>query len=197
MKTSETTEIIFSAIHNVQQAVGTIDRSNKADIGTYSYKYADLTAIWEQLKPLFKKEGLTIVQSPTSKSDGMAGDFLETMIYHSGGEYISDKMRLVLSRDDPQGMGAAITYARRYMLSSMLGLVTEEDNDAQSVKYATGDQKKEWVRAYNIVAKKANPETTPTYNDFMKFVQEVYGKHPSKIMAKENQAVLDTIKAFE
>lgn len=197
MSTSESTENILKAIHNVQQSLEVIGKRDKADVGSYSYKYAGMTTIWNHLKPLLKQEELTVIQTPTSGENGIVGDFLQTTIYHASGEYITDKMRLVITRDDPQGFGSAITYARRYALTAMLGIVTDDDNDASTQRLADGEMKKDWVRAFTVVQKQQNPDKVPTNQDFISFMTEVYGKHPTKILAREHQQVLDTINAFK
>lgn len=196
MTASDTTAAIIPAIHAVQQAVDPIEQTGKADTGKFSYRYATLPHIWTTIRDELAKNELTVVQSPTGGVGGMIGDFLTTTIYHSSGEWISDSMRLVITREDPQGMGAAITYARRYALSAMLGLVTDSDTDAVTQRLADGEMKRDWVRAFTVVSKKINPDSVPTNNDFVKFMEEVYGKHPSRILAREHQQVLDTINAF-
>lgn len=187
------------AIFNIQQEIDPIARSEKADIdGKYSYKYAGLPSIWEVLKVLLKKEGLLVKQPAVTWDGHTMGDFLKTTITHvETGESFTEYMRLIMRREDPQGMGAAMTYAKRYQLGNIFGIITEDDNDAKDHRLATAEQKKEWVRAYTIVAKKANPDASPTYNDFAKFLLEVYGKGINDIPAKDSQTVLDTIKAFE
>lgn len=196
MRTSKEFDQVIQAIHNVQQGVENITRSSTADTGKFSYKYADMPTIWNAIKGKLKSEKLTVVQSPTSHAQDMMGDFLNTTIYHSSGQWISDTMRLISNRDDAQGVGAAITYAKRYALTSMLGLVTDEDNDANNQRMADGEMKKEWVRTYVLVAKKADPTHVPTNLEFIQFMTDVYGKHPTKVYAKEHQQVLDTINAF-
>lgn len=203
METGKVTEFntpkLDKAIFNIQQKVDVIARAETADIdGKYSYKYAGLPKVWETLKPLLKEEGL-LVKQPTATHDGHTmGDFLKTTVTHvESGESLTEWMRLVMRKEDPQAMGAAVTYAKRYQLGNIFGLITEDDNDAKDHRLATAEQKKEWVRAYTIVAKKANPDASPTYNDFAKFLLEVYGKGIKDIPAKDSQTVLDTIKAFE
>lgn len=193
MKTSESIDKIIPAIHKVQQEIGIIGRKEKADVGKFSYKYASLSTIWGKLMPLMEDNGLTVMQSPTSDM----GDLLTTTIFHSSGQFIQDRMRLITKSDDPQGIGAAISYARRYAITSMFGIVTDDDNDAVTQREATGEMKKDWVRAFTVVSKKNNPEQAPTQSQFMTFMTDVYGKHPSRVLAKEHQQVLDTINAFD
>jgi len=197
MNTSETYLEVIKGIHAVQQNIGVIGKKSEADTGKYKYRYADMTTIWNAIREELKRQKLTIVQTPTAAHGSMLGDFLTTAIYHESGEWLSDTMRLITNRDDPQGLGAAITYMKRYMIVSMFGLVTDDDNDAADSRLADGEMKKEWVRAYTVVQKKLAPDTPITNSMFINFMQEIYGKHPSKINAREHQAVLDTIKAFD
>lgn len=189
------------AVFNVQQEIDIIAKKETAKIegkASYTYKFAGMPAVWEALKPLLKKHEL-LVRQPTTSWDGkMSGDYLKMIITHiPSGEYDEVFTRLVIRRDDPQGMGAATTFAKRYQLGNYFGLITEDDNDASRSRLATADQKKEWVRAYTTVVKKADVDANPTYNEFAKFLKEVYGKGINDILAKDSQAVLDTIKAFE
>lgn len=197
MKTSDTFTKVIGALHEVQQELEILKRDDKVNSGSYSFKFTGMPTIWVAVKPLLRKNNLTVVQTPSATNGAAIGDFLTTTIYHSSGEFVQDTMRLIVTREDPQGVGSAITYAKRYMLSAMLGVVTDDDNDATTQRLADGDMKKQWVTAYGIVAKKAKPEETPTHGDFVKFMTEVYGKHPTKVLAKEHQNVLDTIKAFD
>lgn len=194
---TEIKQTLAAAMFDVQQKVDTIAKKDEADAGSYKYKYAGMPQIWEAIKPLLKEQQLLVMQSPTTSDGSVSGDYLETTItFIPTGESITRTMRLVSSRQDPQGMGAAITYARRYMLSAMFGLITEDDNDARDHRLATAEQKKDWVRAFTVVSKKANPDANPTYNDFAKFLLEVYGKGINEVLAKDSQSVLDTINAF-
>lgn len=189
---------LIDAIHAVQQEVGVIEKTRTAKIGDkFSYKYADLTDIWVAIKPILEKYKLTIVQYPTSASSNI-GIYYKTEIYASNGESISAVMPLQTTKEDPQALGSAITYIRRYMLVSMLGLFTDDDPDALDHKLATGEQKRAWLTAYNAVARKANPDgKAPTYGEFIKFIREIFGKDFDTIRADEADSVLETIKAFE
>jgi hypothetical protein len=193
MVLSQDNKQVIAAIHKVQQAIDIIKREETADTGKYKYNYASLSKIWLQVKPELEKNELTVMQPPVFESI----DSLETWIHHSSGEYAMTKMRLIITREDPQGMGSAISYARRYALLATLGIVTDDDNDATTQRLADGEMKRDWVRAYTVVSKKTNPDHIPTNMEFIKFMTEVYGKHPSSVLAKEHQTVLDTINAFD
>mgnify|MGYP003327831539 FL=1 len=104
----------------------------------FTSKYADLKEVIECVKEPFADNGLSFVQFPIS-NDGFAG--VETVIMHSSGEWISNEYMLKVSKNDPQGIGSAITYARRYALQAASG-VTSEDDDGESAMGRSPKQKK-------------------------------------------------------
>ena len=95
----------------------------------FKNRYASLAAIHKVVTPILIKHGLAVLQFPVSE-DGKAG--CVTRIVHESGESMEQTLMLPLAKNDPQGAGAAITYARRYGLSGALGLVTEEDDDGEA-----------------------------------------------------------------
>lgn len=95
----------------------------------FKNRYASLAAIHRAVSPLLAKHGLAVMQFPISE-EGRAGCI--TRILHESGESMEETLLLPLSKNDPQGAGAAITYARRYGLSGALGLITEEDDDGEA-----------------------------------------------------------------
>jgi len=105
------------------------DLSNVAKTAANPYfksKYAPLDAIVDATRPVLLKHGLAITQAPLFM-DGMAG--VETTILHKGGYSTTTTLLLPLKDQSPQGVGGAITYARRYSLAAVCGLATEEDLD--------------------------------------------------------------------
>lgn len=92
-------------------------------------KYADLATVWEALLP-FRTEGIVCTQSPMDSPDGYI--VLETQLTHVSGQWMRSRLKMRVGKDDPQGAGSALTYARRYSLGCMTGLVTEEDDDGNA-----------------------------------------------------------------
>jgi hypothetical protein len=93
-------------------------------------KYADLASIWEVARKPLNDQGLSVVQTPESIEGG--GMRLRTMVLHSSGEFLASSIDLAYDPASMQSLGSAITYARRYALSAMVGIVAEEDDDGQS-----------------------------------------------------------------
>lgn len=95
----------------------------------FKSKYADLASIVRTATPIISKHGLSISQF-VSHHEGHST--LKTYLLHTSGQHLVEEMPLLLPKEDPQGQGSAITYARRYSYSSVLGLVTDEDDDGQA-----------------------------------------------------------------
>jgi hypothetical protein len=92
-------------------------------------RYISLDSLMEQVLPQLNECGLVLLQIPTSEDGEPA--LTTTVIHAESGEWVSGTMRLILSKSDSQAVGSAITYARRYALMSMLGLVADDDDDGQ------------------------------------------------------------------
>lgn len=91
-------------------------------------KYADLASIREAIKEPLAKNGLSVTQLPMPGEKGTLR--LRSVLLHSSGEWIASEMEMPLAKVDPQGYGSALTYARRYSLAALLGVV-QDDDDAE------------------------------------------------------------------
>lgn len=95
----------------------------------FKSKYADLPTVWEAAGP-FREQGVAITQSPMDAPDGYI--VLDTQLSHTSGQWMRSRLKIRVAKDDPQGYGSALTYARRYALGCMTGIVTEEDDDGNA-----------------------------------------------------------------
>ncbi len=119
---------LIEALLNAQAEFTTVVKDKENPF--FHSKYADLATIVEMAQPILTKNKLAIVQFPSYELGGEG--FVETLVtrlVHESGEYIESKMLLLLVKKDPQAQGSAITYARRYAYSSILGIVTDDDDD--------------------------------------------------------------------
>ncbi len=107
-----------------------IDAEAKA--GTFSYEYSTLTSVWHACKEALHSNGLSIVQMLGVDETGY---YLETRLLHISGQYLSGKCPLILQKQDMQGLGSATSYARRYSIAAICGVV-QEDDDAQGAGLA-------------------------------------------------------------
>lgn len=96
-------------------------------------KFATLANVMQTALPTLTKHGLSVTQF-VSNLDGQSA--MTTILMHTSGEYISATMPLLLTKNDPQGQGSAISYARRYGLMSAIGMVADEDDDGNAASHA-------------------------------------------------------------
>lgn len=98
----------------------------------FKSNYADLTSVWRACKDSLTANGLAISQV-TGFMEGQL--FLVTTLIHSSGEWMKGYYPLYLAKQDPQAVGSAITYARRYALAAIVGVCKEgEDDDAEKAQ---------------------------------------------------------------
>lgn len=108
----------------------------------FKSNYADLADIKSVVDPLLAKNGLSVVQHPEGTHEDQV---LTTRLMHESGEWQESSMPLYIPKNDAQSQGSAQTYARRYALSAIVGVATEDDDgqaaaDSGPVKRSTGTQ---------------------------------------------------------
>ena len=100
--------------------------------GKLKRKYADLTAMIDAVRKVLPKHGLSIAQI-VLPSEGVA--HVRTMLMHESGQWLASECRMPYdntgSKNAIQSMGSAITYARRYSLSALVGVVADDDDDRE------------------------------------------------------------------
>jgi len=94
-------------------------------------EYLDLDKAMGQIRPLLTKHGLLVSHSVGVLDDGATRFYCRTRVIHaaSGDSLDSGNFPLKPTKDDAQGWGAALTYARRYTLLAVLALVADNDDD--------------------------------------------------------------------
>jgi hypothetical protein len=89
-------------------------------------KYADLGNVMDACLPALNEAGIALIQ-PTGTDEH--GSFVETILIHGeSGEQLACRVPLILGKNDMQGFGSAVTYARRYGLMAMAGIAPEDDD---------------------------------------------------------------------
>jgi hypothetical protein len=128
MQTSETIDALAVALVKAQAEIKPAlkDATNPH----LKSKYADLASVWSAARETLGKHGLCVIQAP-GRLEGNTLD-LTTRLLHSSGQWIESTITLPVVKLDAQTCGGAITYARRYALSSMLGIVADDDDDGHA-----------------------------------------------------------------
>tara|TARA_R110002012_G_scaffold105895_1_gene246995 strand:- start:390 stop:953 length:564 start_codon:yes stop_codon:yes gene_type:complete len=142
MNKSESIKELATALNKAQAEMSGAKKSAKNPY--FKSKYANLEEVINCLKEPFADNGLSFMQFPLSE-EGRAG--VTTLIMHNSGEWISQDLLLKCAKNDPQGMGSAITYARRYGLQAAAGLPSEDDdgNAATATPKAKAGPKKDQI----------------------------------------------------
>ena len=126
MKTSEQINDLAKALSAAQG-----DFEDAIKDGTNSHfrsSYATLAAVLDVVRQPLSKNGLAVIQGVSPSESGCE---LVTRLCHSSGQWIESRMTLMLNKPDMQGLGTAITYARRFSLAAIVG-VTQKDDDGNS-----------------------------------------------------------------
>lgn len=176
---------LLKALAEFQQAVPVIHKGTQG----YGYSYANLATIFEIINPILKANKLGFTQ--------LVGDNnIKTIIFHyESGEQLETITTIpqgtnLKGMNDFQTLGSAITYIRRYALSSALGLITDKDTDA------SGEQVKPTVKVetptIDIEGAKAKLIVVKTLNE----LKQVYESLPKLEMANADVIALkDKLKA--
>ena len=123
MNTSEHINELAAALAKAQ---GKLHGASKDSINPhFRSRYADLESVWQACRGPLSEHGLSVVQ--TFHKDEQR--YLRTMLLHSSGQWVSSDCYLKVDKDTMQGLGSAITYARRYGLMSIVGIAPSEDDD--------------------------------------------------------------------
>lgn len=127
-ETSESIDALAAAFVEFRKSAPNLSKDTQG----YNYTYTSLATVIETLQPHLSKHGLAVTQFPISGPQGLG---VITVLLHRSGQYIRSRFLLPIpslkGTNITQDAGAAITYARRYGISSVLCVASEEDTDAR------------------------------------------------------------------
>ena len=134
MKTSESIKQIAEALVSAQKEIrfAAKDSTNPH----FKSKYANINSVIEAVKKPLNDNNIAILQSLSPSDDNKL--HLTTRLLHSSGEWIEDTAVCPIQKQDPQGLGSAISYIRRYSISSLCALYADDD-DGQSAALNAAD----------------------------------------------------------
>lgn len=134
MKHSETLATIAPAL---VKALSAIEGVGKGKVNpAFKSKYADLETVINASRDILAANGLTLIQMPGACAGGILN--LETIFMHESGEWISGEMGIALGKTDPQGVGSALTYARRYAQMAALNMPAVDDDGERAMGRVNG-----------------------------------------------------------
>jgi hypothetical protein len=130
---------IYHKLYKLQSEIGTISKDVRNPF--YKSKYFDINSLIGQLHPLLEKHELVLIQPITDNQ-------VRSVIVDLNGGSVESSMQLP-NIQDPQKIGSAITYYRRYTLTSLLGLQAEDDDANSTVGYKYQPKKKNYNQSNN------------------------------------------------
>lgn len=92
--------------------------------------YSTLADVWDACRKPLTANGLSVIQQPLPHPEGSV--MLRTLLLHSSGQFVESELTLPVRDHSAQAYGAALTYARRYALSAMVGVAPDDDDDGHS-----------------------------------------------------------------
>jgi len=119
----------IKALLKAQQAMESVKKDSLNP--HFKNRYASLEAVIDATSRVFQDNGFVVMQ-PCGRDE--LGVYVETKILHTSGDAFSSKVYLVLDKQNMQGLGSAITYARRYGLLGMACLAPEDDDGNEASK---------------------------------------------------------------
>ena len=131
MKTSEQIDKIAPALLAAQKEIN--NASKDAKNPHFRSSYASLGSVIEAVKEPLNKHGIAILQT---LSEGKEGLHLSSRLLHTSGQWIEDTAFSPLPKADPQGVGSATTYLRRYSIAALM-CITQEDDDGNAASTTT------------------------------------------------------------
>lgn len=134
MNKSESLKNLATALHKAQ---GQIKHAVKDSANPFfKSRYADLVSVWDAIRDAFQNNGLSISQMPDMDGDKPV---LVSILMHTSGEFLESRIFLNPQKNDPQGIGSAISYYRRYALQAIAG-VCADDDDGEAAHGRTAKQ---------------------------------------------------------
>lgn len=135
---------LYTRFMKVLNEVPNFVTDETAQAGNRTYKYLNLATILKTIKPVFEKHGLAFSQRVTFDNAGEARQVMgtvETIIFDDKDLMVACSYPFFVT-GDPQQVGSAITYARRYSLYAVLGIFPDKDDDGAYAKqrYETADR---------------------------------------------------------
>jgi ERF superfamily len=134
---------IAELITAMSKAQGEIRNATKTSLNPhFKSKYADLSEVWEACREPLSRQGLAVLQTMGKDEQGTL--CLITTLAHSSGQWIKSIYPLACKdHSNPQAWGSSITYARRYTLSSIVGIAPDEDDDGNKASALPEKKSKE------------------------------------------------------
>jgi hypothetical protein len=143
---------LAAALVAFQSEMPTVAKDKTANMGTYSYKYADLASLKHQVTPLLFKHGLAFNMSARRTETGYEA---VGQLIHTSGDVMSASLPIF---GRLQEMGGALTYAQRYLYGMLTGVTTEDDDDGRRAAKSEPTANKDWDAVCDTAESMTDPD---------------------------------------
>ena len=197
---SKETNTHIKALTKVQKDLKHAKKDTKGAFG----KYADLGVVYDAIKAPLASNGFAYYHEMINTEDGTL--YVETHLLHESGGTFKTRLPIINKKADMQGLGSAITYAKRYGISMIVGLASEEDDDGKRAGTGNVNNSVKAKPISNLVIKTREHQGKASsldgaviqLNKVLSAQMEKYkGKElreTGEFMRKENAEILDQIK---
>src|SRR5882724_2603180 len=162
---SENIDALVDALSKAQAKITAPDRNRSVHVdmkggGTYDFSYATLSHIIEKIRGPLTENGLWFTQI---MKDDQGTYILDTRLMHASGQWIACQMPLIWDGNGGnQQFGSALTFMRRYTLTSLLGIAAEEDDDANAADGNQMTDRKPATPKPDVMQEPTAPQKQPT-----------------------------------
>ncbi len=151
MTSSEQLGDLFAALSAAQGEMKPALKDRVGQVGQGKVRYADLASIWDACRAPLAKHELCVIQLVTADANLVT---VRTILGHASGQWIAGSLTVVADDDSLKGVGSARTYACRYALASVVGVVTEDDPAVAVEAAAVAAQRSEREKKVAEIKKK-------------------------------------------
>lgn len=194
MQTSEIIIELAKALNAFQSEVENVPRD--AANPFFKSRYTSLSQLWDTVRKPMTKHGLCITQFPSGENS------LTTRLMHTSGEWMESTVKMTPKDNTPQGHGSALTYMRRYALSAVLGIASEDDDDGNAASARDAKQPQQARREAPDMTGKQERPPTDRQKEFLRDLFTEQGWDPEEIQrrvdavktASEASALIEEMK---
>lgn len=137
MQTSDQINDIAAALAKAQGSMSQPSKNRTVKVqtktgGSYTFDYATFDEILRSVQKPLAENGIAFIQAPRIAENGKVE--IITRLIHQSGQWIESILPVIVTEAGNQAMGSALTYAKRYALTAMLGVAAEEDDDGNAAQ---------------------------------------------------------------
>lgn len=163
---------LISALAKAQGRIVTAKKDKQNPF--FKSSYADLSSVWDACRSALSDNGIAVIQAVQTHEGRME---LVTTLAHASGQWMKSHMPVNPVKADPQSIGSALTYCRRYALSAMVGVsASEEDDDGNAAngRYDNSNNRKPSLKTEPIHKPKITKEQATELVDILGDCDQTY-----------------------